>query len=241
DGTFSFRGVYLESGVLRIGHNKLTKPIYVPFDTINRGPFIINLQEGLERDTKQIDTVAIVAETGYFKVPEERATGSFVHIDNKLLSRTVGSNILERLNGVTRGLIFNNNQVGATTFASNRPSMSIRGISTLFANAEPLIILDNFPFEGDINTINPEDIESITVLQDAAASSIWGARAGNGVIVLTSKKGRFEQPLKVSVRTDMSISEKPNLYYNPTIPMNEVIDIERFLYGEGAWDGTINQ
>ncbi|ERJ57453.1 SusC/RagA family TonB-linked outer membrane protein [Sphingobacterium paucimobilis] len=241
DGTFSFRGVYLESGVLRIGHNKLTKPIYVPFDTINRGPFIINLLEVLERDTKQIDTVAIVAETGYFRVPEERATGSFVHIDNKLLSRTVGSNILDRLNGVTRGLIFNNNQVGATTFASNRPSMSIRGISTLFANAEPLIILDNFPFEGDINTINPEDIESVTVLQDAAASSIWGARAGNGVIVLTSKKGRFEQPLKVSVRTDMSISEKPNLYYNPTIPMNEVIDIERFLYGEGAWDGTINQ
>ena len=240
DGRFNFRGVYLESGVMRFGHSKLGKPIYVPFDTINRGPFIVNLVDTVIND-KQIDTVSVTAETGYFKVPEERATGSFVHIDNKLLSRTVGSNILDRLNGVTRGLIFQNNSVGATTFAPNRPSMSIRGISTLFANAEPLIILDNFPFEGDINTINPEDIESVTVLQDAAASSIWGARAGNGVIVLTSKKGRFEQPLKVSVRSDVSVSEKPDLYYNPTIPMDEVIEIERFLYDKGAWNGTINQ
>src|SRR5690606_35840713 len=109
------------------------------------------------------------------------------------------------------------------------------------ANPEPLIVLDNFPFDGDINSINPEDIESVTVLQDAAAASIWGARAGNGVIVLTSKSGKFEQPLKVSVRTDMSISQKPDLYYNPTIPMAEYIDIERYLYDQGAWDGRINQ
>ncbi|MBL1410381.1 SusC/RagA family TonB-linked outer membrane protein [Sphingobacterium faecale] len=250
EGNFNFRGVYVESGLLRVGHRMMDKPIYVAFDTINRGPFTVYLQNSTgnaKQDkkisaldtTQQIEEVSVV-ETGYFRVPEERATGSFVHIDNKLLSRSVGSNILERLNGVTRGLIFNQRIMGATTFAG-QPSMSIRGISTLHANKEPLIILDNFPFEGDINAINPEDIESVTVLQDAAASSIWGARAGNGVIVLTSKKGRFEQPLKVSVRSDVSVSEKPNLYYNPTIPMDEFIEIERFLYGNGAWNGAINQ
>lgn len=137
-------------------------------------------------------------------------------------------------------MIFSTNQVGATTFASNRPAISIRGIGTLFANAEPLIILDNFPYEDNINNINPEDIESVTVLQDAAAASIWRARAGNGVIVLTSKQGRFEQPLQINVRSDARMSEKPNLYYNPSIPMDEVIEIERFLYGKGAWDGVIN-
>src|SRR5690606_39598674 len=66
------------------------------------------------------------------------------------------------------------------------------------ANPEPLIVLDNFPFDGDINSINPEDIESVTVLQDAAAASIWGAYAGNGVIVLTSKKGRDRKSTRLN-------------------------------------------
>ncbi|MBL1410408.1 SusC/RagA family TonB-linked outer membrane protein [Sphingobacterium faecale] len=242
-GEFSFRTVYLSKGFIRVFREGYMIE-EIPFDLKNRGPFTVRLKP-LADTLSQMDSVRTieevsVVETGYFRVPEERATGSFVHIDNKLLNRTVGSNILDRLNGVTRGLIFHQRNMGATTF-NNAPSMSIRGLSTIHASKEPLIILDNFPFEGDINTINPENIESVTVLQDAAASSIWGARAGNGVIVLTSKKGRFEQPLKVSVRSDISVSEKPNLYYNPTIPMNEVIEIERFLYSEGAWNGAINQ
>lgn len=63
----------------------------------------------------------------------------------------------------------------------------IRGISTINGPKSPLIVVDNFPYEGDISNINPNMVESITVLKDASAASIWGARAANGVIVITTK------------------------------------------------------
>ena len=117
----------------------------------------------------------------------EGSTGSFVQVDNKLLNRRVRTNILDRLEGVTSGLLFNKNSLTA----NEKLGITIRGRNTLDdkVSADPLIVLDNFPYDGDISNINPNDIESITVLKDAAAASIWGARSGNGVIVITTKKG----------------------------------------------------
>ncbi|ULT28217.1 TonB-dependent receptor plug domain-containing protein [Sphingobacterium sp. E70] len=67
--------------------------------------------------------------------------------------------------------------------------LNIRGLNSFSgANIAPLIVVDNFPFEGSLDQINPNDVESVTLLKDAAATSIWGARAGNGVIVITTKK-----------------------------------------------------
>lgn len=65
------------------------------------------------------------------------------------------------------------------------------GLSTINASTAPLIVVDNFPYEGDINNINPNDVGSITIFKDAAAASIWGARSGNGVIVITRAKLPF--------------------------------------------------
>jgi len=233
-GHFSLRGAHIHAGVLEVSNSNYL-PVTVNFGPDSKGPFAILMAARLHR----LEEVEVVS-TGFYRVPKERATGSFVHVGNRLLSRGVGSNVLDRLEGVTRGLIFNKANMGGTRF-NNQPSISIRGRSTLFANAEPLIILDNFPYEGDVNAINPEDIESVTILQDAAAASIWGARAGNGVIVLTSKKGRLGQPLSVSVRGDWSIGQKPDLYYASTIPIPEYIELERFLFDQGAWNGRINQ
>ncbi len=94
-------------------------------------------------------------------------------------------------------------------------AISIRGRSTIKGNTQPLIVVDNFPFEGDINSINPNDIENITILKDAAAASIWGARAGNGVIVITSKKGRVAKP-SLSFNSNITFSAKPDLFYRST-------------------------
>jgi TonB-dependent SusC/RagA subfamily outer membrane receptor len=125
----------------------------------------------------------VILSTGYQDLPKERVTGSFVKIDNQLVNRRVSTDILSRLDGITSGLIFNTNRRQAN-------DISVRGRSTIFANDKPLIVVDNFPYDGDINNINPNDIESINILKDAAAASIWGARAGNGVIVIVTKKGR---------------------------------------------------
>src|SRR5690606_23199019 len=114
----------------------------------------------LDSADNMLEEVEVVS-TGYQTIPKERATGSFVHIDNELLNRSVGSNVLDRLRGVTSGLDFNDVNHGVNKV--NNSKISIRGRSTIEANPEPLIILDNFPYTGDIDNINPEDIEYLTI------------------------------------------------------------------------------
>jgi TonB-linked SusC/RagA family outer membrane protein len=181
----------------------------------------------------QLNEVGIVS-TGYQNIPKERATGSFVLIDSALLNRKVSTNILDRLDGVTSGLIFNRNKTG------NTPDISVRGRSTIASDASPLIILDNFPYDGDISNINPQDVKSITVLKDAAASSIWGSRAGNGVIVITTYKGVFNQKPMVNLNSNVTIGGRPYLYYKPQLSNKDFIGIEQFLFDKGAYNNVIN-
>src|SRR5690606_31818578 len=143
----------------------------------------------------------VVVNTGYQYIPKERATGSFVHIDNELLNRSVSTNILDRLKGVVSGMNFEERMM-TNSYSPNETKVTIRGVSTINANMKPLIVVDGFPYEESIsgtvemltNNLNPNNIESVTVLRDAAAASIWGARAGNGVIVITTKKGKYGLP-----------------------------------------------
>src|SRR5882724_13534648 len=157
-----------------------------------------------------------------------------VSIDNALFNRRVSVNVLDRLEGVTSGLLFNKNIVSGL----NQSSMSIRGRSTIFANPEPLVILDNFPYTGDVNNINPNDIETVTVLKDAAAAAIWGAFSGNGVIVLTSKKGKYNQPARVSFNSNITITSRPDLWYLPQMSSADYIEMEKFLFSNSFYDNT---
>jgi len=113
--------------------------------------------------------------------------------------------------------------------------LSIRGLSTLYANQQPLIVLDNFPYDGDIANINPADIESVTILKDAAAASIWGVRAGNGVIVLTTKKGAFAQKPEVTFSSSVTLGGKPDLWKTPTMSTSDFIDVEKFLFSKNFY------
>ncbi|SEN06453.1 TonB-linked outer membrane protein, SusC/RagA family [bacterium A37T11] len=180
--------------------------------------------------SSKLEEVKITVNTGYQQLPKERATGSFDLIDNKILNRSVSTDILSRLDGIASGVFFNKNKTG------NDPTISIRGRSTLFANTDPLIVLDNFPYDGDPNNINPNYIESITILKDAAAASIWGVRAGNGVIVLTTKKGKYNQKPKVSFNSNITISGKPNLYSVPQLSSAEFIELEKYLFSKGYYN-----
>ena len=176
--------------------------------------------------------------TGYQTLPKERATGSFVQLDSTLVSRRVSTDVLSRLDGVVPGLLFNRNTVNGQAGQSD---ISIRGISTLFANNQPLIVIDGFPYNGDLSNLNPNDVLSITVLKDAAAASIWGVRSGNGVIVITTKKGKRNQALKIDLNANVTVSEKPNLYYNPNfLPSGTFIDLEQQLFNAGAYNSDLN-
>jgi TonB-linked SusC/RagA family outer membrane protein len=187
--------------------------------------------------TAKSEEVLIVS-TGYQNIPKERATGSFSQPNKPMLEARVAPDIISKLEGITSGLVFNKN---TTSSNAGNTDLSIRGRSTIFANDQPLIVVDNFPYNGDIGSINPNDVASVTVLKDAAAASIWGVRAGNGVIVITTKKGVQRQPLSISLNTNVTVSEKPDLFYNPNfISSSDYIGIETFLFNNGKYDGALN-
>lgn len=181
---------------------------------------------------KELEEVQV--STGYQQVPKERATGSFEMIDKKLYNQQVGTNVTDRLETIANGLYFDKKTLQGST------RITIRGLSTIQGPRAPLIILDDFPYEGDINTINPNDVESITILKDAAASSIWGTRAGNGVIVITTKKARLNQPLRVELNSNITIGQKPDLYYYNNISSSDFIDVEQFLYSKGYYNSQVS-
>lgn len=192
------------------------------------------LNISLNSNSNQLHEVSVIS-TGYQTIPKERATGSFTQVDSTLLNRSVSTNILDRLNGVTSGVLFNTN--GDSQFGQS--SIEIRGRATLFSNPNPLIIIDNFPYDGDLGNINPNDVESITILKDAAAASVWGSRSGNGVIVITTKKGRLNGAPTVSFNANSTMGAKPNLFYLPQLSSSDYITVEQFLYNQGAYNNAI--
>lgn len=182
---------------------------------------------------EQINELAVteVVSTGYQTTSKERVTGSVVQINNQLLNRRISSNILDRLEGVASGVLFNK---GTET------NIVVRGTSTIYANANPLIVLDNFPYYGNVNDINPNDVENISILKDAAAASIWGVQSGNGVIVITTKKGRFNQKMNLNVTSNLTIGSKPDLTYDRRVlNSTDYVELEQYLYNKGFYDNDI--
>ncbi|MBN7816915.1 SusC/RagA family TonB-linked outer membrane protein [Algoriphagus pacificus] len=177
----------------------------------------------------------IVVSTGFSELPLSRTTGSFSGINQELVERRVSTNLIERLEDVTPGLIFNRDLSGTAP----GESISIRGTATLLSNSQPLIVVDNLAYDGPLSGINPNDVESITVLKDAAAASIWGARAGNGVIVITTKRGSYEQPMQVSLTGNLSFQPKPDPLYYPTMAISSLVDKQMELYEEGYFNSLI--
>jgi TonB-linked SusC/RagA family outer membrane protein len=221
--------------ILTLGNGTYNLSIhYLSYKTKNISiqiPLKESLIIAMDTDNKNLKEVEIVS-TGYQNIPKERATGSFTIVDNKTFDRAVSPDVLSRLQGISNGLLFD-----ASTSALG---ISIRGRSTIFSSTKPLVVVDNFPFEGDINTLNPNDIESVTILKDAAAAAIWGTRAGNGAIVITTKKGIYNQPTTITANANLIVSNKPDLYYQKQLSSNEFIDVEKFLFDKGKYTSTIN-
>lgn len=191
----------------------------------------------LQPADQSIEEVEIVS-TGYFSAPRERLAGSYTHIDNKLLNRGTSSNLLERLEGIAGSLQFDRGALeGENT--DGAPELRIRGTSTLISDSKPLVVVDDFPYEGDIRGINPNDVESVTILKDASAASIWGARAGNGVIVITMKQGAYQKPAEISAMSALKWTARPDLFYNRSV-LNPatVMDFQKNLFENKAYPET---
>ncbi len=123
--------------------------------------------------------------TGYQRISKERATGAYDVVNKDMLIRNGPSPIVSTaLQGMVPGMQGKEKIRWQFQFL-------VRGTSSMYADSKPLVVVDGFPVaDTSFTTINPNDIESVTVLKDAAAASIWGARSANGVIVITTKQAK---------------------------------------------------
>ena len=137
----------------------------------------------LHPDAEVLDEVMVVA---YGTAKKSSFTGSASNIDNKKLELRPITNVSKGLEGQTTGLL--------TTSGSGQPGESskivIRGYGSINASQNPLYVVDGIPYDGDLSSINPADIESMTVLKDASAGALYGARGANGVVMINTKRGK---------------------------------------------------
>ena len=174
----------------------------------------------LEEDNENLDDVVV---TGYQTISKERATGAYSIVDAETLGRKPTSNLAQALVGLVPGLSVVSAPVDGQIRFAIRGQGTISQVSMGGANwkadNDPLIVVDGFPISGymlesdPFSSINPNDVESVTVLKDAAATSIYGARAANGVIVITTKKGKAKSKLEISADAYWSVSSRADLDY----------------------------
>jgi TonB-linked SusC/RagA family outer membrane protein len=158
------------------------------------------LQVKMQADEHLLSEVLV---TGYQDLKRENATGAYQQISSKELSKRYTSDLASRLEGQVPGLtLYSNGNNG-----SGENAMTIRGVGSFNAKTSPLIVVDGLPIEGSLETVNAYDIENINVLKDASAAAIYGARASNGVIVITTKRGKKDR-LEVDFNADLTISDK---------------------------------
>ncbi|MDO5980351.1 SusC/RagA family TonB-linked outer membrane protein [Flavivirga spongiicola] len=168
----------------------------------------------LLEDVSKLDEV--VVSTGYQKISKERVTGSVQQIRNKDLSVKTAQNILSKLEGEVAGLL-----------VDEKDEFVIRGLGSMKIGGRPLIVVDGFPITQDLSSINPNDIKDISVLRDAAAASIWGIRAANGVIVIVTKKGNRERKPTIEFSTNFAITPKYSLKDLSYAPSSSFLEFQK--------------
>lgn len=181
----------------------------------------------LSIESSVIDTAIVnYVSTGYQSLPKERVTGAFSHVTSMDLDKQIGAvSIEDKFKNILPGVL------------STGGSLTIRGKSSINANQDVLVVVDGFATNLDLSTINPNDVESITVLRDAAAASIWGARASNGVVVIVTKKGRNSagKPV-ISATSTLRIDQQPNLADLQLATSAQMVDVELEALNKGWYN-----
>ncbi len=196
---------------------------YITQEVAVGGKTAINVS--LESDNEFLDETIVVA---YGVQKKSSFVGSATQISGDKLTKMQTSNVSKSLEGAVAGL--------QTASSSGTPgsgaSIQIRGIGSVSASTSPLIVVDGTPYEGSLNSIPSQDIESITVLKDAAANSMYGARGSNGVIMITTKRGTAG---KVTINFDAKVGVNSR-----AVPAYDIIT-DPGEYYEMSWEALRNQ
>lgn len=181
----------------------------------------------------ELDEVMVVA---YGTAKKSTFTGSASVLSAANIEKRQASNVTKTLQGAVAGV--------SGTALSGQPGSSgtirIRGVNSISASANPLYVVDGMPYEGNINAINTMDIESITVLKDAAANSMYGARGANGVVLITTRKGK-QGKAKVALETRFGINQRGLPAYDVVKDPGEYLELQwESLRNRAIADGVVN-
>ena len=193
-----------------------------PYQASVKGVSTINVK--LQDQTTQLAETVVVS-TGYQRLSRERSTAAFGFVDSTKLNRVMHRDLVSALEGQVAGLRMD---INPNTGESNP---ILRGVGT-FSNSvgtKPLLVVDDMATDLELSEINPYDVESVTVRKDAAAASIYGALAANGVIVITTKQGKSDKTT-VNVNADWYIATKPNFDAMHYASTSDIIDYETNVY-----------
>lgn len=233
----STRSITFSFGVLDIEYSKFPDTLIFTSRGYKDVTRIITKPGTIEVRMTPIEIVLeeVVINTGYQTVSPNEINGSVAVITSDMIATRTTGNIIDRIQGQVSGLSL----LQGKQENQNGTGLIIRGLGTINGPLEPLIVLDGFIYEGNIDNIDPNTIENVTVLKDAAAASIWGARAGNGVVVITTKKGLFNQKMQISVHSDLSYKSSPDLSLQYEVGATTHIELEKFLFENGHFDQMI--
>lgn len=185
------------------------------------GKLVVNV--ALSPDAVALDNVVVVA---YGTAPKESLTGAVSSVGSKSLEKRPVTNAVSALEGMTSGVQINNTngEPGST------PDIRIRGFTTINGTNSPLYVVDGVPLSGSTSDLNSNDIESISILKDAASAALYGNRAANGVVLITTKRGKSEKfALRASVQQGM---------YTRGIPEYDRLDADEWM--EVQWKAIRN-
>ena len=185
----------------------------------------------LAEDAQFIDETIVVA---YGTSTKSSFTGSATMVKSDVIAKKVSTNVTSALAGTTPGVQLFSSSGDPT---SNSSSIRIRGFGSYLASSAPLIIVDGAPYQGSISDINPSDVESMTVLKDASAAAIYGNRGANGVILITTKKGKVGEAM---VKFDAKVGVNSRLIPNYDVITNPAEYYEtwyKLMYGTQYYSG----
>ena len=183
----------------------------------------------LQEDTAEIEGVMVVA---YGTAKKESFTGSAAVVKGGELQKRVVGNVTKSFEGTVAGV-----QVAS---GGGQPgdaaSVIIRGIGSVNASATPLYVVDGIPYDGSLSAINPADIETMTVLKDASAGALYGARGANGVIIITTKKGSKDK-IRISYKGNVGIASRALPRYD-LVNMKDYVEMSYEALRNSAQYGT---
>ena len=163
---------------------KTTQKVVGNSNTIN-----VKLQE----DANSLEEVVVVA---YGSQTKESIVGSVAVVTNEVIEKQQLVSVTNALQGTVSGV----NIISSGGQPGNNPTIRIRGVGSINADASPLIILDGTPYNGNINSISADQIQSMNVLKDASSTALYGSRGANGVILINTKKGKISAPTRITLK-----------------------------------------